>query len=564
MTVTGSIAILLLAVVTILLALPTGRYLHAVFSDGRPPLDGAFLTVEKIIYALMGVDPSREMDWKQYTKNFLMLNFVMLIVGYIILRIMGFLPLNPNHIPGMNWDLAFNTAISFVTNTNWQNYAGETAMSYLGQMIFVQFLQFTGVATAIAASVAFVRAFVGKRDTIGNFWADFVRAITRVLLPGSIVLAVLFLATGSPQTLAPDAVAHTLQGSLQIIARGPVASLEAIKQLGNNGGGFFNANSAHPFEGATPASDVLGILAMSLIPTALVVMFGHFIQNRRQARVIYILLMGVLVFGAFVVYAAETAGNPLVAHLLGVHGPNMEGKEQRFGPALSSYFVSATTAYTTGAVNAMHDSLTPLGGLIPLSWMMLNTVFGSGGAGLLNILMFFIITVFLAGLMVGRTPEFLGKKIEAKEIKLATVAMLIHPLIVLAPTAIALMTPAGRSSILNPGLHGFSEVLYAFTSAAANNGSAFAGLNGNTVFYNVALGIVIAVGRYASIIAMLAIAGAVAVKQPTPTTSGTLATDTFSFGAIFLAVLVIVSALTFFPALALGPIGEQLLMWSGK
>ncbi len=564
MTVTGSIAILLLAAVTILLALPTGRYLYAVFSGDRPLLDAAFQSVEKRLYALMGVNPAREMDWKQYARNFLVLNLVMLLAGYIILRTMGSLPLNPNHIPSMNWDLAFNTAISFVTNTNWQNYAGETAMSYLGQMVFVQFLQFTGVATAIAASVAFVRSLVGKRETIGNFWSDFVRTITRVLLPGSIILAILFLATGSPQTLAPNAVAHTLQGPLQVIARGPVASLEAIKQLGNNGGGFFNANSAHPFEGATPASDVLAILAMSLIPTSLVVMFGHFIRNKKQARVIYILLMAMLVIGAFVVYAAETAGNPVVAHALGVHGPNMEGKEQRFGQALTAYFVSATTAYTTGAVNAMHDSLTPLGGMVPLAWMMLNTIFGSGGAGLLNVLMFFIITVFLAGLMVGRTPEFLGKKIEAKEIKLATVAMLVHPLIVLAPTALALATPAGLASILNPGLHGLSEVLYAFTSAAANNGSAFAGLNGNTVFYNLVLGIVIAIGRYASIIAMLAIAGSLAVKQPTPTTSGTLATDTFSFGLVFLAVLAIVSALTFFPALALGPIGEQVLMWTGK
>ena len=562
MTFVGSLGIVLLAIITIVLAIPLGTYMYKVFSGQKTFLEGIFSPAERALYKLMGVNAEAEMTWYVYTKNFLILNLVMFLVGYLFLRLMGHLPLNPDHIPSMNWNLAFNTAISFMTNTNWQAYAGEQSMSYLGQMIFVQFLQFTSIATGVAVAIAFVRGFVTKTGSLGKFWSDFVRVITRVYLPLSIVFGVLFLALGSPQTLHGAAVVHTLQGAKQTISRGPVASLEAIKQLGNNGGGFFNANSAHPFEGPNAFSDVLGIIAMSLIPTALVITFGQFIKNKKQARVLYTFLMGTLVLGAFVVYASEAAGNPILAHVLGIHGANWEGKEVRFGPALSSYFVSATTAYTTGAVNTMHDSLTPLGGLVPLGNMMLNMVFGSGGAGLLNILMMMIITVFLSGLMVGRTPEFLGKKIQAKEIKLATVAMLVHPFLILVFTAIAVITKAGLAGIYNPGLHGFTEVLYAYTSGAANNGSAFAGLGANTPFYNVTIGIDMLVARFVSIVAMMAIAGSLATKKSVPASAGTLATDTYSFGFVFMAVVLIVGALTFFPAVAIGPIAEHLTMWA--
>ena len=563
MTFVGSLGIVLLAVVTLALAIPFGTYMYKVFSGQRTILEGLFSSFERGLYKLMGVNPDVDMTWKTYTKNFLVLNFVMFLVGYLILRLMGHLPLNPDHIPSMNWNLAFNTAISFMTNTNWQAYAGEQSMSYLGQMIFVQFLQFTSISSGVAVAIAFVRGFTSKTGMLGNFWWDFVRVITRVYLPLSLVFGILFLALGSPQTLHGAAVVHTLQGAKQTISRGPVASLEAIKQLGNNGGGFFNANSAHPFEGPNVLSDLLGIIGMSLIPTALVVTFGLFIKNKKQARVLYVFLMATLVLGAFIIYAAETAGNPILAHVLGIHGSNWEGKEVRFGPALSSYFVSATTAYTTGAVNTMHDSLTPLGGLIPLGFMMLNMIFGSGGSGLLNILMFMIITVFLSGLMVGRTPEFLGKKIQAKEIKLATTAMLVHPFLILVFTAIAVVSKAGLAGIFNPGLHGFSEVLYAYSSGAANNGSAFAGLGANTPFYNVTIGIDMLLARFVSIVAMLAIAGSLASKKTVPASSGTLATDTYSFGFVFMAVVVIVGALTFFPAVAIGPIAEHITMWTG-
>ena len=562
MTFVGSLGIILLAVITVVLAIPLGTYMYKVFSGQRTIFEGIYNPVERLLYKLMGVNAETEMTWYIYTKKFLALNLVMFFAGYLVLRLMGHLPLNPDHIPSMNWNLAFNTAMSFVTNTNWQSYMGEQAMSYLGQMVFVQFLQFTSIATGVVMAIAFVRSFVTRTGTLGNFWFDFVRIITRVYLPLSILFGILFLALGSPQTLHGAAVVHTLQGAKQTISRGPVASLEAIKQLGNNGGGFFNANSAHPFEGPNAFSDVLGILGMSLIPTALVVTFGQFIKNKKQARVLYIFLMATLVVGAFVVYAFEAAGNPVLAHVLGIHGPNWEGKEVRFGPALSSYFVSATTAYTTGAVNTMHDSLTPLAGLVPLGFMMLNMIFGSGGAGLLNILMFMIITVFLSGLMVGRTPEFLGKKIQAKEIKLATVAMLVHPFLILVFTAIAVVSKAGLAGIYNPGLHGFTEVLYAYTSGAANNGSAFAGLGANSPFYNVTIGIDIMIGRYVSIIAMMAIAGSLATKKTVPASVGTLATDTYSFGFVFMAVVLIVGALTFFPAVAIGPIAEQLKMWA--
>lgn len=563
MTLAGSLGIIAVVMLIVLLSIPVGAYLYRTFGGNHEGVNTFFVgRFERVLYALVGVNPSVEMDWKAYLRALMLVNFTMMLFAYGIFRLQGALPLNPAHIPGMSWDLAFNTAASFITNTNWQNYAGEQSMSYLGQMLAITYLQFTSAATGFVAAVAFMRALIGNRSqTLGNFWKDFIRIHTRVLLPLSIVFAVVLIGMGVPETLQGPQVVHTLSGMTQVISRGPVASLEAIKQLGTNGGGFMNANSAHPYEDPTALTSVLEMIAMGIISAGLLTMFGLMIKNRRQAVVLYVFFTVILLVGAFVVYANEAAGNPLVAHALGVHGPNMEGKEERFGPALSSVFVAITTAFTTGAVSSMHDSLMPISGLVPLLFMMFNVIFGGKGVGLLNILMFLIITVFLSGLMVGRTPEIFGKKIEAREIKLATVAMLVHPFIILFPTALALTLKVGRSSILNPGLHGLSEVLYAFTSAAANNGSAFAGLNGNTVFYNVALGIVMLVGRYVSLIAMFAIAGSLVAKPVIPESSGTLRTDTFAFGGVFVAVFVIVGALTFFPALALGPIGEQLQMW---
>lgn len=565
MTLAGTIGILAVVALILALAIPLGGYIYRVFTGQRNWLEPIYAPTERLIYRLVGINPAAEMDWKGYVKAWLLVQFIMAIFVYLIFVFQGVLPLNPDRIKGMSWDLAFNTAASFIANTNWQNYAGEQSMSYLGQMMAITYLQFTSAAAGVVAVIAFVRGIVANRGkTLGNFWVDYVKVHTRILLPLAFVLAIVFVGLGLPQTLQGAQTAHTLQGGTQLISRGPVASLEAIKQLGTNGGGYFNANSAHPFEDPTALTDVLEILAMALIPTALIATFGKFIKNRKQSTVLYVFLTAILLVGAFAVYASETAGDPIVQHLLGITGGNMEGKEVRFGQSLSSIFVAATTAYTTGAVNTMHDSLTPLGGLVPIIFMMFNSVFGGIGVGLLNILMFLIIAVFLSGLMVGRTPEIFGKKIEAREIKLATAAMLVHPFVILVPTAIAVVTKAGTSSMLNPGLHGFSEVLYAFTSAAANNGSAFAGLNGNTVFYNVAIGLVILFGRYVSMIAMFAMAGSLVKKAVVPESSGTLKTNTFSFGAVFIGVLIIVNALTFFPALAIGPIGEHLQMLAGQ
>lgn len=558
---TGILAILVVLFLMFLLGIPLGNYMYAIFSMKFSRMDRVWVPAERLLYRWVGVDPSVEMDWKAYLRAMMLVNFIMMLLAYVIFRLQAYLPLNPNHIANMSPALSFNTAASFITNTNWQNYAGEQSLSYLGQMMGITFLQFTSAATGLVAAIAFVRGIIRqKTDSLGNFWVDMIRAHTRLLLPFAIVFACILVALGVPETLQGTAIVHTLSGDVQMIARGPVASLEAIKQLGTNGGGFFNANSAHPFENPTALTCVLEILAMGIVSTGLIWTLGRFLQNKRQAIVLYVFLTAILLIGTFIVYANESAGNPLVSQSFAIHGPNMEGKEVRFGLPLTSLFVASTTAYTTGAVNAMHDSLMPISGLVPMIFMMFNLIFGGEGVGLLNILMFLMITVFLSGLMVGRTPEIFGKKIETREVKLATVAMLVHPFIILIPTAIAMALPVARTSILNPGLHGFSEVLYAFTSAAANNGSAFAGLNGNTEFYNLMLGVVMLLGRYISIIALFAIAGSLVLKAKIPVTEGTLRTDTFSFGGVFVAVFVIVGALTFFPFVSIGPIGEQLQM----
>lgn len=564
MTWLGIIQILLVVGIILLIAVPLGGYLYRVFSGGRSRLERVYAPCEKLLYKLSGINPSIEMDWKGYIKALLLVNFVMMIFVYLIFRLQGHLPLNPDHIPSMPWDLAFNTAASFITNTNWQNYGGEASMSYLGQTLAITYLQFTAAATGIVAAFAFIRGLVGnKSKSMGNFWVDFVKVHTRVLIPVAFLFAIILIGLGVPQTFHGAQTVHTLEGATQTISRGPIASLEAIKEFGTNGGGFMNANSAHPFEDPSALTTIIEIVLLLSLPTAAVFAFGKFLKRRKQAVILYVFLAGMLLLGAFITYWSETAGNPLLHKLLGISSMNMEGKDMRFGLPLSSLFTAATTATSTGAVNNMHDSLTPLGGFIPLLFMMFNLIFGGVGAGLLNIIMYLLITVFIAGLMVGRTPEIFGKKIEAREIKLATFSLLVHPFLILIPTAVALVTKTGISSMANPGLHGFSEVLYAFTSAAANNGSAFGGLSGNTHFYNIMLGIVMLFGRYVTVIAMFAIAGSLARKPIIPESSGTLRTDTYAFGGVFVAVVLIVGALTFFPALALGPIGEHLQMWSG-
>lgn len=567
-------ALLLLAAIS-LLAYPMGRYMFCVFT-GRPTFGERCLgPLESFLFRLGGVRPDQGMTWKQYYLAILCLNLPMSLLAYLLLRAQAHLPLNPAHLGPLSWPLAFNTAASFVANCNWQAYSGEQTLSYFSQMAVIIFLQFTTPATGMALVIGFIRALGRKGETIGNFYSDYVKALTRVLLPLSLLGSIVLLATGVPATFAGPAVVHTLQGGAQTIARGPVAALEAIKQFGTNGGGFFNANSAHPFENPNWLSNIIEIFAMSLLPTALVFTFGHMVDAQRpeqagarvgmrQAWILFGVTMTMLVGCFLIAYASELGGNTALHSALGIRlAPNMEGHEVRFGQALTSLFVTNTTAYTTGAVNAMHDSLTPLAGAVPLLLMMLNAIFGGKGVGLLNMLMFLIVTVFVTGLMVGRTPTILGKKIESREIRLVTVAMLIHALLILSPTAYALIHKVGTASLANPGMHGLSEILYAFASGAANNGSAFAGLNANTPFYNLSIGLVILLGRYLSVAAMFALAGSLLTKQPAVATAGTLRTDTWSSGFIYVGILVIVGALTFLPALALGPIGESLAMHGG-
>ncbi|MFD3448865.1 potassium-transporting ATPase subunit KdpA [Microbacteriaceae bacterium 4G12] len=554
----GIIQVVVTLVIAMLLVKPVGLYLVKVFDYKKTKLDRIFGPVERLLYRLMGVREDEKMGWKKYVLAMLLSNFAMLILMYAVLRLQKYLPLNPDGIDNMPSALAFNTAASFMTNTNWQAYSGENGLSYLSQMIAITFPMFTSAATGFAVAIAFIRGMVGKKDNLGNFYVDMVRAITRVFLPLSFIVALFLVFQGAPQTLHGAADATTLEGAKQVITRGPVAAYESIKHLGTNGGGYFGTNAAHPFENPTPLTNIVHILSMLLLPTALIYAFGVMVKNKRQGWTIFATMGIIFVTMLGIVFAMEYKGIPAL-QALGIHG-NMEGKEVRFGLAGSALFTTVTTAATTGSVNNMHDSLTPLGGFVPLAQMMLNNVFGGKGVGLLNGLLYVILTVFICGLMVGRTPEFLGKKIEGKEIKLASIALLTHPVIILVPTAIALLRPESVSSILNSGFHGLSEVLYAFTSGAANNGSAFAGLTANTNFYNIAIGLVMLFGRYIAIIAMLAIAGSMATKRVAPATTGTFKTDTPLFVGILLVIILVIGALTFFPALALGPIAEYLGM----
>lgn len=552
----GLLQIVITLGVILLLVKPMGSYLVKVFGNEKSWLDRVFGPVERGIYRIMGVREEESMGWKKYLGAVLLVNFIMLILMYAVLRLQKYLPLNPDGVDNVPPGLAFNTAVSFITNTNWQAYSGENTLSYLSQMIAITFPMFTSAATGFAVAIAFIRGLIGRQDNLGNFYVDLTRSITRVFIPLSFIVALILVSQGVPQTLLGAVDASTVEGATQTITRGLVASLESIKHIGTNGGGWFGTNAAHPFENPTPLSNFIHIVCMMLLPTSLVYAFGLMIKNKRQGRVLFAAMGIIFLVMLSVAFYAEYRGVSAV-QALGVQG-NMEGKEVRFGPSESALFTTVTTAATTGSVNNMHESLTPLGGLVPLAEMMLNNVFGGKGVGLLNGLLYLILSVFICGLMVGRTPEFLGKKIEGREVKLAAIAILVHPLIILAPTALALARQGSVASIANPGMHGLSEVLYAFASGAANNGSAFAGLSANTNFYNIMIGLVMLAGRYISIIVMLATAGSLAVKRVVPETSGTLRTNTTVFTGILIMIILVIGALTFFPALVLGPIAEHL------
>lgn len=544
----------------VLLIIPLGTYIYHIASNQKTFADPVFNRVDNVIYKICGIDKNREMNWKEYAVALIITNAVMIFVGYLILRIQ-FLPIfNPNGIEGMEASLSFNTIISFMTNTNLQHYAGESGLSYLSQMLVIIYMMFTSAASGYGVCIAFIRGISGK--PMGNFFTDLVRITTRVLIPISIIGGVFLIAQGVPQTLLGTATVASLEGGMQDIARGPVAALEIIKHLGTNGGGFLGANSSTPIENPTILTNICELIAMMLIPGALVIVLGKMIGNRKQGWMVFGAMAIIFVIGLSVCIAAEHAGNPALAQVgLSQSMGNMEGKEVRFGIDQSALFTTVTTSFTTGTVNNMHDSLTPLGGMIPLLHMMLNCVFGGEGVGLMNILTYALLTVFICGLMVGRTPEFLTKKIEGREMKLAALVIIIHPLLILGFSALAVSTTAGLEGITNPGFHGLSQVLYEYSSSAANNGSGFEGLADNTVFWNITTGVAMFFGRYLAIVLQLAIASSLASKRSISVGVGTMKTDNVMFMILLVLIVYIVGALTFFPALALGPIAEQLTLW---
>ena len=559
--------ILIAAFVGILMALtkPVGMWLFALYEGRRTPLHAVLGSIENGFYKLSGIDPSEEQSWRRYAVHMLLFNFAGLLFTYAVLRLQGLLPLNGAGNAGIGPDGAFNTAISFATNTNWQWYSGEAAMSNLSQMLGLTLHNFLSAATGIALAFAFFRGFARREaGSIGNFWADVTRITLYLLLPISIAYAVYLIASGVPQTLAASVDVNTLEGAKQTLALGPVASQEAIKMLGTNGGGFFNANSAHPFENPGALTNFVQMLSIFVIGFGLTWCFGKAVGNTRQGWAILSAMTFLFLLGVAVTYWQEAAGNP-VLHNLGVADGNMEGKEVRFGIAASALFAVVTTAASCGAVNAMHDSFTALGGMIPLFNMQLGeVVIGGVGAGIYGFLLFAILAVFVAGLMVGRTPEYVGKKIEAREVKLAVLAIAILPLCILGLTAISAMLPAGLAGPLNKGPHGFSEILYAYTSATGNNGSAFAGLTAGTPFYNGLLGIAMWLGRFFVIVPMLAIAGSLAAKKYTPASAGSFPTTGGLWVGLLVGIVLIVGGLTFLPSLALGPVADHLAMIRGQ
>jgi K+-transporting ATPase ATPase A chain len=538
------------------LAVPLGTWLFKIISGEKSFADPVFDKVDGFVYKITGIQKEEKMSWKKYTASILLINGIMCVLLFLALMFQGHLPLNPNHSLNMSPQLAFNTAASFITNTNWQNYSGET-ISYLSQMLLTAFM-FLAPATGLAAAAAFLRGVTGT-EGLGNFYSDLVRFTTRLLLPLSILVSIIMMAFGSPQTFSGNQIVTTIEGTKQVIALGPIASLEAIKNLASNGGGFFNANSAHPFENPTPFTNLITILSIGLISTAFVFAFGKLTKNKKQGRVLFVTLAALLILSVGVTYAAEMSGNHAVAAAgLTSQVGNMEGKETRFGVGETSLFSGATTAYMVGAVNGSMDSMTPTGGMMAMWNMILQTVFGGKGTGFIYVIMYAILTVFICGLMVGRTPEYLGKKIEGKEIKMVAIGILAHPLLVLVPLAAASILKVGYSSISNPGNHGLSEMFYAYLSASANNGSAFAGLNGNTPFWNITIGVIMLLGRYVPLAAMLCAAGSLSAKKQVPESTGTFRTDSPMFGLTLLFIIIIIGALSFFPALVLGPIAEQL------
>jgi K+-transporting ATPase ATPase A chain len=572
MTLNGWLQIALFSVIVVLLTRPFGGYMTRVFTGERTLLSPVLRPVERAIYRVCGVAETEEQHWLTYAVAMLAFSFAGFAVLYALQRLQAMLPFNPQHLGAVTPDLAFNTSVSFVTNTNWQSYVPETTMSYLVQMAGLTVHNFVSAATGIALAIALIRGFSRRSPrTVGNFWVDLVRCTLYVLMPVSTVAALVFIWQGVPQNLGAYTEATTLEGAKQIIAQGPVASQEVIKMLGTNGGGFFNANSAHPFENPSALTNLVEMLLIFSIGAALTNVFGRMAGNERQGWAVFAVMGILFLAGVTTVYWAESAGNPALPALHVDQAPsalqpggNMEGKEVRFGIANSALFTTVITDASCGAVNNMHDSLLPLAGMVPMVNIMLGEItFGGVGSGLYGMLLFAIVAVFVAGLMVGRTPEYLGKKIEAKEVKMAMLAILILPLSILGFTALAVVIKPGLDALANSGPHGFSEALYAYTSATGNNGSAFAGLSANVPFWNTTLGLAMFIGRFLMIMPMLAIAGSLAAKKIVPVSAGTFPTDSALFVGLLTGVIVVVGGLTYFPAVALGPVVEQIAMNAG-
>lgn len=571
--------IILILCLFILLVIPIGRYLYHIADNKKTFADPVFNPIDNFIFKICGIK-KEDMNWKQYALALIATNGVMILIGYIILRIQSLPIFNPNSIKSMEPSLSFNTIISFMTNTNLQHYSGESGLSYLSQMVVIIFMMFVAAASGYAVCMAFIRGIAGKKS-LGNFFVDVVRVTTRVLIPLSLIVGILLVGQGVPQNLSANKTVETIEGKYQDIAMGPIAALESIKHIGTNGGGFLGANSSTPLENPTVVSNIIELLSMMVLPGACIIVFGLMVYYRKkeeeentknknknnvllggEGRTIFIAMSILFLIGLTVCYLAEKAGNPELAKVgLSQAMGSMEGKEVRFGIAQSSLFTTVTTSFTTGTVNNMHDTLTPLGGMVALLNMMLNVVFGGKGVGFMNMALYAIIAVFICGLMIGRTPEYLGRKIEGKEMKLAAMCIILHPLLILAFSALAVSVSAGTSGISNPGFHGLTQVLYEFASSAANNGSGFEGLADNSYFWNITTGIVMYVGRYITIIIQLAIAGSLMAKRRVNESIGTLRTNTFGFSLTLVMVVLIFSALTFFPVLSLGPIAEHLTLW---
>ncbi|PSB63488.1 potassium-transporting ATPase subunit KdpA [Chroococcidiopsis cubana CCALA 043] len=556
----GFLQIAITLIILVAITPSFSSYIASVFLEKKTFLDPVAKPIERVIYALGGIPTKSDMTGWQYAQAILYSNIVMGIFVYLIFMLQGILPLNPTNLQAPSWDLALHTTISFVTNTNQQHYSGETTFSYASQMLALGFLMFTSAATGLSVGIAFIRGLTGR--PLGNFYVDLVRSITRILLPISIIGAIALLMAGVPETLAAPATVTTLEGTTQVIARGPVAHFEIIKQLGENGGGFFGINSAHPFENPNAFTNLVEILAMVSIPAALIITYGIFANNKKQGWLLFWMVFIIFVTLVVVTGVGEYQGNPLVNNLIG-DSPNLEGKEVRFGWAETALWAVLTTGTMCGAVNGMHDSLMPNGGFSTLFNMFVQMIWGGQGTGTAYLFVYLILTVFLTGLMVGRTPEFLGRKIEKREIVLASVILLVHPIAILIPSAITLAFPDTLAGISNPGFHGISQVVYEYTSAAANNGSGFEGLGDATLWWNLSACFSLLAGRYLPIVALLLLADSMMRKQPVPETAGTLRTDTLLFTGVTAGVILILGVLTFFPVLALGPIAEGFRLASG-